>query len=264
MKNVNMIRNDALVRAYQTMHTDHSRANQDAVTRQIVRATFLMPVLPVKGKLPEDFPPKVLKNDKGQVYLPLFSDLEQARAGMPGLAEHLLAVDISDAYSYIVDNKELQGVIINAFSKPNLICPRGMVESLAKLWSRVKMAEMNGEDPECVLHPQRNLKLLVPKVYPDGVAFALAAGLKKLEDVEKAWMCRVQKQEDDDPESRDWMIILQAGLPLKGRDEIFKALGQTLTPYLDQRAVIFVENNPNLQGLTNQALPIYDRDALSV
>ena len=146
----NKIRNDALVTAYQAMHANNTKETQDAVSRQMVRATFLLPVIPVKGKLPEDFPPKVLKNEKGQAFLPLFTDPAQARAGMKGLADTLLPIDISDAYGYLVDHKELQGLLVNAFAKPNLICPRPMVEALAKLWSRIKTAELNGEDPEPV------------------------------------------------------------------------------------------------------------------
>ena len=54
----NKIRNDALVTAYQAMHANNTKETQDAVSRQMVRATFLLPVIPVKGKLPEDFPPQ--------------------------------------------------------------------------------------------------------------------------------------------------------------------------------------------------------------
>lgn len=56
MESVKNIRNDALVKAYQTMHENNTKENQQAVTRQMVRATFLLPVTPVKKKLPEDFP----------------------------------------------------------------------------------------------------------------------------------------------------------------------------------------------------------------
>lgn len=257
---IKTIRNDILVQAYQAMHANNTKENQDAVTRQMVRTTFLLPVQPVKGKLPEDFPPKVLKNEKGQTFLPLFTDIDQARSGMKGIADTLIPIDISDAYGYLVDNKGLQGAIVNAFSKPNLICPRPMVEALAKLWSRIKTAELNGEDPEEALKPKpQNIKLLVPKEYPDGVTFTLTAGLKSQHDIEKAWMCMVQKTENDRPEDRDWMVILQAEQPLKGREDIFREIGKTLAPFIGKRNVIFAESNPNLAGLTSQAQPIYTR-----
>lgn len=261
----NKIRNDALVTAYQAMHANNTKETQDAVSRQMVRATFLLPVIPVKGKLPEDFPPKVLKNEKGQTFLPLFTDLAQARAGVKGLADALIPIDISDAYGYLVDNKELQGLLVNAFAKPNLICPRPMVEALAKLWSRIKTAELNGEDPEQALKPQpQSIKLMVPKEYPDGVTFTLAAALKQQSDITKAWMCMVQKQENDRPEERDWMVILQAEHPLKGREETFRSIGKTLAPLIDNRNVIFAESTPQLAGLTDHARPIYFRDAQDV
>ena len=50
MESVKNIRNDALVKAYQTMHENNTKENQQAVTRQMVRATFLLPVTPVKKK----------------------------------------------------------------------------------------------------------------------------------------------------------------------------------------------------------------------
>ncbi len=260
MESIKKIRNDELVHAYEAMHENNTKETQNAVTRQMVRATFLLPVVPVKGKLPEDFPPRVLKNDKGQLYLPLFTDAEHAQAN-PGLSGAMIPVDISDAYSYLVDNKELQGLIVNAFSKPNLICARPMVESLAKLWSRIKTAELNGEDPEEALRPKpQSVKLLVPKEYPDGVTFTLSAGLKEQSDIEKAWMCMVQKSPDDKPESRDWMVILQAESPLKGREAAFQEIGKSLVPYIGKHNVIFTENNPNLKGLTDHAAPIYVRD----
>ena len=262
---INKIRNDALVQAYQTMHADNTKAHQDAVTRQMVRATFLLPVIPVKGKLPEDFPPKVLKDNKGQTFLPLFTDIDQARAGLKGLADALIPIDISDAYGYLVDTKELQGVIVNAFAKPNLICPRPMVEALAKLWSRIKTAELNGEDPESALKPKpQNIKLMVPKEYPDGVTFTLSAALRNQSDIEKAWMCMVQKQENDRPEERDWMVILQAELPLQGREDTFREIGKALAPFIAHHNVIFTENNPNLANLTNQAQPIYTREEADI
>lgn len=262
---IKKIRNDALVQAYQTMHANNTKEHQDAVTRQMVHATFLLPVIPVKGKLPEDFPPKVLKDPNGKTFLPVFTDMDQARAGIKGIADALIPIDISDAYAYLVDNKELQGVIVNAFAKPNLICPRPMVEALAKLWSRIKTAELNGENPEEALKPKpQNIKLLVPKEYPDGVTFTLSSALKGQGDIEKAWMCMVQKSENDRPEERDWMVILQAELPLKGREEVFREIGKTLAPFIGQRNVIFAENNPNLAGLTNQAQPIYTREEADI
>ncbi len=63
-----------------------------------------------------------------------------------------------------------------------------MVENLAKLWSRIKTAELNNETPEAAPRPQstgQQVKLLVPKEYPDGVTFTLSAGLKAQEDIEK-------------------------------------------------------------------------------
>lgn len=261
MESVKNIRNDALVKAYQTMHENNTKENQQAVTQQMVRATFLLPVTALKNKLPEDFPPKLLKNDKGELFLPLFSDMEQTKAA-PALAEALIPIDISDAFGYLVDNKQLRGAILNPFSKPNLICTRPMVEGLAKIWSRMKTAELNGEDPEEALKPKpQNIKLLVPKEYPDGVTFTLGAGLKNLPDVEQAWMCMVQKTEHDKPEDRDWMVILQTSEPLKGREELFRNIGKTLTPFLGKRGVIFVEKNPGLEGLTKQATPIYMRES---
>ena len=260
MESIKNIRNDDLVQSYEALHENNTKEAQNAVTRQMVRATFLLPVAPVKGKLPEDLPPRVLKNDKGQLYLPLFTDAERAKAA-PGLGSALIPVDISDAYAYLVDNKQLQGLIVNAFSRPNLICARPMVESLAKLWSRVKTAELNGEDPEEALRPKpQNVQLLVPKEYPDGVTFTLSAQLRELADVEKAWMCMVQKHPGDKPEERDWMVILQADKPLKGREDAFREIGKALTPYLGKHNVIFTEINPNLRGLTERAIPLYTRD----
>ena len=72
-------------------------------------------------------------------------------------------------------------------------------------------------------------------------------------------MCMVQKTENDRPEDRDWMVILQAEQPLKGREDIFREIGKTLAPFIGKRNVIFAESNPNLAGLTSQAQPIYTR-----
>lgn len=262
-KDIKKIRNDALVKAYQTMHANQNKATQDAVTRLMIRATFLLPVVPVKGKLPEDFPPRLLKNEKGAEFLPLFTDVGQLGPHTKTLGQALLPVDISDAYAYLVENKALQGAIVNPFSKPNLICSRGMSENLAKLWSRVKTAELNGEDPEAILAPKpQNVKLLVPKDYPDGVTFTLVGGLKQQPDVEKAWMCMVQKAPNDRPEDRDWMVIIQSGQTLRGREEAFREIGKALAPFIGKHNVIFAENNANFAGLTGQANPIYVRDGI--
>ena len=233
MESVKNIRNDELVKDYEALHTDNSKERQAAVTRQMVHAVFLLPVTPVKGKLPEDFPPKVLKNEQGQMFLPLFTDAGRVGKAIAGLGDVLLP----------------------------------MVENLAKLWSRIKTAELNNETPEAAPRPQstgQQVKLLVPKEYPDGVTFTLSAGLKAQEDIEKAWMCMVQKAPDDKPEERDWMVILQAGKPLKGREEIFRAIGQSLSPFLPKRNVIFIENNAGMNGLTEQAMPIYVRESKTV
>ncbi len=260
-KEIKNIRNDALVKAYQVMHDNPTQERQDAVTRQMIRARFLLPVIPVKGKLPEDFPARTLQNEKGEQYLPLFTDMDELRSQQQVIGQSMLIVDISDAYAYLVEHEELKGVIVNPFAKPNLICGRPMCEQLAKLWSRVRTAELNGEDPEAALRPrQQNVKLLVPREYPDGVVFTLSAGLRAQEDVEKAWMCMVQKEPDDRPEDRDWMVILQAASPLKGREDAFRAIGESLAPYIGARNVIFMEHNPGLAGLTDQAAPIYCRE----
>lgn len=257
---ISEIKNDALVQAYQTMHENNNKQTQDAVTAQMVRATFLLPVVPVKGKLPEDFPPKILKNEQGQSFLPLFTDAAQAASPIPGLSDALIPVDISDAYAYLVEHKELQGAIVNAFSKPNLICARPMVEALAKLWSRIRTAELNGEDPAQTLKPRsQNVKLMVPREYPAGVAAALTEALQQQSDIERAWLCMVQKHENDRPEDRDWMIILQSQQTIKGREDAFRAMGRTLSPLLGKRNVIFAENAPNLSGLTEHAQPVYTR-----
>ena len=161
MEHVKTIRNDALVNAYQAMHENNKETT--AVTCQYVDNPFGA-ALPVKNKLPEDFPPKAIKNEKGQLFLPLFTDIDQAHTAMPGLSEHLLPIHISDAYGYLVDNAELQGAIINPFAKPNLVCIRSVVQNLAKLWSRMKTAEANGAAPA---PKQENIQLLVPKQYPE-------------------------------------------------------------------------------------------------
>lgn len=262
-KNIKKIRNDALVKAYQTMHANQNKATQDAVTRLMIRATFLLPVVPVKGKLPEDFPPRILKNDKGEEFLPLFTDVDQLGPHMQTLGQALLPADVSDAYAYLVENKTLKGMIVNPFSKPNLICVRSMSENLAKLWSRVRTAELNGENPEAALAPKpQNVKLMVPKEYPDGVTFTLAGGLKQQPDIEKAWMCMVQKAPDDRPEDRDWMVIIQAEQTLRGREEAFRKIGKALSPYIGKHNVIFAENNANFAGLTEHATPIYTREEI--
>ena len=60
------------------------------------------------------------------------------------------------------------------------------------------------------------------------------------------------------------MVILQAGKPLKGREEIFRAIGQSLSPFRPNRNVIFIENNAGMNGLTEQAMPIYVRESKTV
>ena len=139
-KEIKNIRNDALVKAYQVMHDNPTQERQDAVTRQMIRARFLLPVIPVKGKLPEDFPARTLQNEKGEQYLPLFTDMDELRSQQQVIGQSMLIVDISDAYAYLVEHEELKGVIVNPFAKPNLICGRPMCEQLAKLWSRVRTA----------------------------------------------------------------------------------------------------------------------------
>ena len=260
MEPIEKIRNDKLVAAYEAMHKNTTKETQAAVTCEMIKATFLMPAVPVAGKLPEDFIPKVLKDNEGKTFLPVFTDMDHARAGIEGLADCLVPVDISDAYSYLVEKAELDGVIVNAFAKPNLICVRPMVQSLAKLWSRYKTAELNGEDPETVLHPQKqNVSLLVPKEYPSGVTDALEAGLKDQEDIEKAWMCLMRKNPSDPPEVYDWLIILSCTGSLKGRESLFQALGETLKPFVDKHNLIFVENAPNFKDLTDRATPVYTK-----
>jgi hypothetical protein len=258
MDNIKDIRNDELVKAYRAMHIKNNQQTQQAVTAQMVKATFLLPVVPVKGKLPEDFPPKVLKNEQGQFYLPLFTDVLQVQTE---LQEALIPVDISDAYAYLVDNKGLQGAIVNAFSKPNLICPRPMVEALAKLWSRIKTAELNGEPLTPAPQPQgQNIRLLVPRQYPDGVTFTLSSGLRGQPDVARAWMCMIQKSPNDKPEERDWMVILENAETLKGREEAFRDIGRALAPFIGGRNVIFAELGNKFTSLTENAQPIYVRD----
>ena len=94
MESVKNIRNDELVKAYEALHTDNSKERQAAVTRQMVHAVFLLPVTPVKGKLPEDFPPKVLKNEQGQMFLPLFTDAGRVGKAIAGLGDVLLPTPI--------------------------------------------------------------------------------------------------------------------------------------------------------------------------
>ena len=260
MESIKDIRNDALVQAYHTMHQDKSAANQNAVTRQMVSATFLVPVQPVRGKLPEDFPPKLLKDDQGKLFVPLFTDMEQVKPGGPQLSEAMLPVDISDAFGYLTDNANLAGAIVNAFDKPNLICRRALVENIAKLWSRVKTAEMNGEDPETAYRPApKNLQLMVPKVYPDGVVFALSAGLAQQPDIVRAWMCIVQDDPNKPENKCDWMIILEAEEALQGREDVFRTLGTELSSLLNHQNVIFTEVNDKLRPLTEKAHPLYVR-----
>lgn len=264
MDQINTVRNDALVSAYQNLHKENTPEKQNAVTRQMVRATFLLPVMPVKGKEEDEFPPKVLKNNKGGFFLPLFTDMEQAKKAMPGLSEHMICVDISDAYAYLVDAPNLQGAIINPFSVPNLTCARPMVENLAKLWSRMKTAEMEGRDPEEALRPQpQNLKLSVPKVYPEGAVSTLIAGLKEHPDIRNAWMCFMQKTPDAPQESCDWMVILDAEKSLKGREAAFQALGKALSPHVGKRNILFIEVNESLKPLTKQVPPVYKRETVA-
>ena len=51
---------------------------------------------------------------------------------------------------------------------------------------------------------------------------------------------------------------------MKGREEIFRAIGQSLSPFLPKRNVIFIENNAGMNGLTEQAMPIYVRESKTV
>ncbi len=261
MEHVKNIRNDALVEAYRAMHANNVKETQEAVTRQMVQATFLIPVLPVKNKLPEDFPPKAIKNEGGQIFLPLFTDIDQAHAAMPGLSEHLLAIDISDVYGYLVDNKELQGAIINPFSKPNLVCVRSIVQNLAKLWSRIKTAEMNGEDSTSAAKAnQENVQLLVPKKYPEGAAEMLCASLREQGYISRAWMCVIQKASAENSDTHDWMIVLDTDTTLNGKEDTFREIGQKLTPLLGKQNIIFVQNGEKFEALTRQAPPVYIRE----
>lgn len=259
MESIKNVRNDAVVNAIAALK-DGGKEAQNAMTEALVRAEFLVPVInPLNGKhkIPDDeLPPLTIKNPEGKLWIPVFTDwTELTRNKSTMLTLHIVKADMSDCFGYIVGHDKLEGVTINPFGKA-MTLPRGLVENLAKFWSKIKTAEMNGETEPKAGGPQQ-IRLSVPKEYPDCVRPFLISRMKKIPDVSRAWMCRVQPEGDND---YTWLVIVESEHGVKGREELFRNAAQSLLPCVDNRNIGFTASGDQFKGIIENAEPIYTRD----
>ena len=128
MESVKNIRNDELVKAYEALHTDDGKERQAAVTRQMVHAVFLLPVTAGERQAPRGFAAQGTEKRAGSdVSSLVYRRRARGKSHRRAEGDVLLPIDISDAYAYLVDKPELRGLIVNPFSKPNLVCVRPIV-----------------------------------------------------------------------------------------------------------------------------------------
>jgi hypothetical protein len=258
MENIKDVRNDAVIKAMESLK-DGGKEAQDAMTDALVRAEFLVPVVDPFGgkhKIPDDeLPPCTIKNPEGKLWVPVFTDwTELMRSKNAVLTHRVVRADISDCLGYLTGHDRLEGVTINPFGR-SMTLPRGLVENLAKFWSRVKTAELNGETPPKAGGPQQ-IRLSVPKEYPDCVRPFLIAAMKKIPDVSRAWMCRVDTEGGKD---YTWLVIVESEQGVKGREELFRAAAQNLLPCVDNRNIGFTAAADQFKGLMDNAEPIYSK-----
>ena len=124
-------------------------------------------------------------------YLPIFtcrSELEK------GPKCNCISVPLQHFLQPLKSDPELAGLVVDPFSKPNLVIPRDRLEGL-----------VNGDYRSGLVTHQINADthIVRPEPFPQKLAGSLYVLLDNLEGVERAWLLLI-----DEPDHKSWLAVV--------------------------------------------------------
>ena len=130
----------------------------------------------------------------GKKYLPIFtcrSELEK------GPKCNCICVPLSHFKQVLEGDPEIVALIVDPFSKPNLVIPRERLQTLLDGNYRNSRSEVEQ------VRLSADTRVIQPEPFPQELAGSLYVLLDNLEGAERAWLLKI-----DEPERKSWLVVV--------------------------------------------------------
>ena len=130
----------------------------------------------------------------GKKYLPIFtcrSELEK------GPKCNCICVPLAHFKQVLEGDPEIVALIVDPFSKPNLVIPRERLQTLLDGNYRNSRSEVEQ------VRLSADTRVIQPEPFPQELAGSLYVLLDNLEGAERAWLLKI-----DEPERKSWLVVV--------------------------------------------------------
>lgn len=184
----------------------------------------------------------VLNNQKGEIFLPAFTDKSEIRSGFFS-AGNFVALSLEQLHHIVIDLPKIDGIIINPFGKA-LPLKRPQLDEIK--------AEMRGMTVRRIDHSVP-YKIEPMAIYPKGLAEAFDEVLSGISSVRKAWIVMACATEDTPPHKL--FVIDFDG----DRKEIFPKVAERVKPFMaaGESFELIKAGGNLLKEVSKRALPVY-------
>ncbi|MCQ2514868.1 MAG: enhanced serine sensitivity protein SseB [Ruminococcus sp.] len=226
------IKNPDLTAAIETMQTEGTKENIDAMVEEVFKAKFILPakVTPVTKAVTEhgrtimqqstQMQFKLIQNGNKEMFFAIFTDIEELNKWKGTEADSKVVTDFDSVASMVMDPKaNVAGFVINPFGK-SVAFPKGMVHSIKQLRD---FAKIDGNKIE----PGAKVQLGDPEEYPIDLMAALINHFTTEPNVNAAFL-RLLKQEDG---RQSYFIVVDF---VGNMQETFDAIKKVADPLLDE------------------------------
>ena len=257
------LKNEQLIANMNALKENENKDTQSAFVTSALKAQYFTPVdiigadgkmLEGNGKMeiPKDakFNFKLIKNNKGDAFFPLFTDIKEFQKWNKNAKINTIVVNFPQMANLVSKNSETNGLVINPMSQ-NLIFTRELLDNLLKHFQEnaQKAAEAaNGEQKQ-----QITLYFGKPTNIPDSVIASLSKNLAKNPEVKKAYFLMMKQNEQE-----NYLFVLDIDAEPEKCRKIADSLCATARLFLSKFPVIAAPvNSPYGQNAHKMTEPFY-------
>ena len=244
------IKNPEFLEAMKKVREDNSEANMLEVLTHAVKAKF---ILPVDGDVNDKLRFHAVSGKDGKIYQVVYSDTMSFNMAFINKKQNGMVAGFMDlADMVLAENSKINGFVINPGTTELLFgedMVRTIIEQLEKEGVNVKRAaEIAKEEAP----KPASVKVGDPQRMPDGLGNAVIDFGAKHDEVFRVFVQLLQRDGND---KLEWLFIVDhAGKT----DEMFKALGESVGPFLDGLNMVMIDMGDDLaEKVTEGKVPVY-------
>ena len=260
------LKNDELVATMNAVKANETKETQSAFVTAAIKAKYFTPVdiidatgAPLEGsgkiEIPKDakFNFKLLKNQKGEQFFPLFTDINEYQKWNKSDKIKAIVVTFPQMADLVSKQPNTSGFVINPMSQ-NMIFTRELLDNLLKAIGQNMTKTNTNAPPEG--KQQITFQLGKPANIPDSVIASFNKTLAKNPEVKKVYLLMIKQNEKE-----HYLFVLDIDAEPEKCTKIAESLCATARLFLSKFPVVAAPyNSPYGQNADKVTEPFYVKE----